>query len=116
MVLCFGKRFGRRGEKVQPRLREEVVESKGCRFDVALVKGPALVGADKSETSDRATLVRMVEIGIRSFMNMKREENKREKKRKGLFFNSHGSGCLESKRTEAHNLLPMRQRRCDRYG
>ena len=42
VVMCFGKRFGRRGKKGRPKLREEAVESKGCRLDVALVKGPAL--------------------------------------------------------------------------
>ena len=58
----------------------------------------------------------MVEIGIRNLRNMKREEKKREKKRKGLFFNLYDLGCLESERTEAPNLRFMLQRRCDRYG
>ena len=40
--MSFGNRTGRRGKKSRLRLREEAVESKGCRLDVALVKGPAL--------------------------------------------------------------------------
>ena len=40
--LYFGNRFGPQGEKGRLRLREEAVESKGCRLDVARIKGPAL--------------------------------------------------------------------------
>ena len=37
--MCSGNRIGRRGEKGRLRLREEAVESKRCRLDVALAKG-----------------------------------------------------------------------------